>query len=190
MIEEFEDAVNFCLEENVTPREFFMLYLLARRDFHQDGCQMKAFIAKFGKFTPDEVEDLSERKLIDNFNSRGEHLPELMVVSNKFTNKFTASEDTGEELWRNFPPSFPLSTGGEFIALAGGEKSELLELYRKKIKHSKKKHLFVLEQLEIFKELVRRGEVNGCKISDWIKEEKWDTVARLNKEASNFGKDI
>lgn len=189
-----EDALRFCLKNSITIEQFFIMYLLARNDFNLPDKRSlgKAYINEIGQFTNAGIQDLVNRGFIENFNSPGLFYPELFMLSPGMRMQF-ASYEMAEQLWDAYPVTFRLGDKGtKFIARAGGDKDELLALYLQKINHSAPKHEKTLHQLARYADMVNRGEVNGYKIGDFIRQEMWDTIAAIgeNEKGGDFGKDI
>lgn len=187
-----EEALRYCLKNGVTIEQFFIMYLLARNDFHLPDKQSlgKSYIHKIGMFDADAIENLVKRGFVENFNAPHEYYPEMFMLTPVSREQFLDFE-RAQELWEAYPVTFPLGDkGSRFIARAGGDKDELLNLYLQKINHSVSKHEFVLHQLARYQQMVIRNEVNGHKLGDWIRQEMWDTIAAIKEEGGNFGKDI
>lgn len=184
--------MKFCLKNQITIEQFFIMYLLARNDFHLPDKRSlgKAYIHEIGMFTDGAIKDLATRGFIENFNSPGVYYPELFLLSPGMRTQF-ASYEMAEQLWNSYPVTFRLGDKGtKFIARAGGDKDELLTLYLQKINHSTVKHEKALKELARYVDMVGKGEVNGYKIGDWIRQEMWDTIAEIEEKGGSFGKDI
>lgn len=192
---EGEDVLEFCITQKVSIEQYFFMYLIARSDFHQsDKASLGRQYIKLGYvFKPEVIRDLEKRGFIDDLNSPGQYFPELYMLKEKVQRVF-ANYEMAEELWETYPATFRLGAGGQrFVARAGGDKDELLALYLKKINFSAKKHGFVMEQLRRYVSMVDSAEINGYKLGDFIRQELWDTVARITEEKSkggDFGRDI
>lgn len=189
-----ESVMEFCITHRLTVEQYFFLYTLARKDFHKSDKNsiLRRYIKEVGKFSIDAIFTLVEKGFVDDMNSPGEAYPELFMLSAKARQLF-ADYDMAEDLWNAYPVTFPLyDKGTRFLARSGGDKEELCNEYLRRIKNSTSKHNFVIEQLEVYKGLVNRGELNGYKISDWIRMELWDSVKDYNKDKTEgaFGKDI
>lgn len=186
-----EEALRYCLKNGVTIEQFFIMYLLARNDFHLSDKRSlgKAYVHKIGMFREESFSELIKAGLIENFNAPGDFYPELFMLTPTAREQFLDYE-IASELWDKYPVRFPLGEKGFFVARSGGDKDELLELYTKKINHSTPRHKFVLEQLGRYEKMVLRGEINGHKLGDWIRMEMWDTIAAIKEEGGEFGKDL
>lgn len=188
-----EEVLRYCLKNNVTIEQFFLLYLLARNDFNLPEKQSQGiqYIHKFGTFKGSLVEDLVNRNFIEDFNSPGQFYPQAFMLTPAAKKQF-ADYEMAEDLWNHYPVTFPLGDKGKFIARGGGDRDELLLLYLQKINHSTQKHDIVISQLERYVGMVLRGEVNGHKLSDWIRMEMWETIAAIPviEEGGNFGRDV
>lgn len=187
-----EEVMKFCIQHKITVRQYFFMYLLATKDYSLPVGKslVKQYTQEIERFNATDVEVLMERDFVEDFNTPGEYYPELYTLSDKAKILF-ASSDMAEDLWTSYPVTFPLyDKNSVFLARTGGDKDDLCNDYLRRIKHSTAKHLFVMEQLEKYKEMVRRGEVNGYKISDWIRMELWDSVSELNFKGTEFGQDI
>lgn len=136
----------------------------------------------------EEFEELTKRGLVINLNSEGSNPANLIIGD--IGKEFVIDDEMVAELWDKYPATFPLSEGKLFIARAGGDKELLLANYKKRINNSPAKHKFVMYQLERFVRLVMAGKLNGRKLSDWIAEEIWDTVAEIQEEGGSFARNI
>lgn len=192
---EGEDVLKFCIEQKISIEQYFFMYLIARKDFHlSDKASLGKQYMKLGYiFKPESIRELEQREFIMDFNSPGKYFPELYVLGESIQRIF-ATEEMAEELYEAYPATFRLNDkGSRFIARAGGDKDELLQLYLKKINHSASKHKFVMEQLPRYVSLVNSGEINGYKLADFIRQELWEVVAQITEEkekGGSFGRDI
>ena len=192
---EGEDVLKICIQHRITIEQYFVLYLISRRDFHKADNQSlgKQYLLTFGMFKPDIVGDLIERGFIDDFNSPGQFYPEMYVLKDEM-NRIFAYEDMADEFYEAYPPTFKLGDkGSRFIARAGGDKDEMLQLYLKKINFSVKKHEQVLKVIPYYVQMVDNGEINGYKLIDFIKQELWDVIidmAKEQKKGVDYGRDI
>lgn len=189
-----EDALRFCLKNSITIEQFFIMFLLARNDFNLPDKRSlgNTYITEIGMFSDAAFQDLIKRGYIENFNAPGESYPQYYMLTPTAQMQFAGYEMV-QELWDKYPVTFRLGDkGAKFIARAGGDKDELLMLYLQKINHSAPKHRFVLHQLDRYIGMANRGEINGHKIGDWIRQEMWDTIAAIgeDEEGGSFGKDI
>jgi hypothetical protein len=188
-----EEIIKFCIKHGITADQFFFMWLIARKDFTNPlkYSYAKQYIKSCGKFNDDLVQVLVEKNMIEDFNTPGNSLPEMYMVKENILSEFFIDESAGEELYNRYPATFPLAGGGSFVARAGGDKEDLIAIYLKRIKNNPEKHKFVMGQLRRYIELVKCGKINGHKISDWIQQELWDTVANIEeKGAVTFGRDI
>lgn len=143
-------------------------------------------------FKPEDIRNLVDRELVLNYNSPGEYLPEMFILTPEMDKVFV-NHEMAEELWNTYPKTFRLSEkGSRFIARGGGDKDEILVMYLKKINFSTDKHLFVMEQLSHYISLVDSGQLNGYKLIDFIRQELWDTIHGIKSEQTqgSHGRDI
>lgn len=188
-----EAIIKFCIRHGITADQFFFMWLITRKDFTLPlkYSYAKQYLKHCGKFKEELVQNLVERGLIDDFNTEGKSLPEMFLVRDHILKEFYVDEAAGEELYNSYPATFPLAGGGSFIARAGGDKEDLIATYLKRIRNNPDKHKFVMGQLSRYIDLVKAGKINGHKISDWITQELWDTVANIKeKGTTTFGRDI
>lgn len=191
---EGEDVLQICVKHRIKIEQYFFMYLIARKDMHLPDKKSlgKQYMLQVAKFKPEDIRDLCDRGFIDDFNSPGQYLPEMYIL--KSATEIFTNEEIAEELYNSYPSTFRLSGGARFIARAGGDKDEMLQMYLKKINYSVKKHEFVMSQLPIYVSLVNSGEVNGYKLIDFIRQELWDTIADMGKKVEqkggDFGRDI
>jgi hypothetical protein len=185
-----DEIAKTCFEHDLDIEQVFLLYLLAEKNYDKDSLMFR-YVLHFGKFPQDKIDSLIKEGFLDDFNSPGKSLPEMYVLTKKSASIF-ATVDMGEELWNSYPATFPISDRGtNFIARAGADKNHVISEYLKRIGRSVKKHKFVMEQLEKYTSLIERRLINGYKISDFVKQELWDTISTLDKEPDvDFGRDI
>lgn len=186
-----EDTLKYCLKNHITIEQFFILYLLARGDMNKPRSLGRDYIEKIGIFSYEALQGLVKRGFITDFNSPGEFKPELYMLTPETLKQFT-DMDMAEELWEAYPITFRIGQTSMFVARAGGDKDELLALYLQKINFSSQKHKVVLTELKRYEKMVSLGLINGYKISDFIRQELWDTIAQIpvEQEGGDFGKDI
>lgn len=189
-----ESVMEFCILHGITVQQYFFLYTMARKDFHKSDKDsiLRRYIQQVEQFSLDAILALIEKGFVEDMNSPGQSYPELFVLSKKARRLF-ADYDMAEELWDAYPVTLPLyGKGSQFLARTGGDKEELCNDYLRRIKHSTAKHQYIMEQLEIYKYLTSKGELNGYKISDWIRMELWDSIGTYVKDKTEggFGKDI
>lgn len=189
---DLEQVLKFCIKNRMTINEFFTLYMLARRDFDQSDSRSlsRQYLARCGKMDVAVIDSLVNKGYLEDMNSPGEFYPMMMMLK-PLADKIFVETEMASEIWDKYPATFPLNgKGSSFLARAGGDKDEIVELYLKKINYSLVKHQFVMEQLGRYIEMVKRGELNGHKIGDWIRAEMWDTVAATNQQTTDYGRDI
>lgn len=179
-----EQVIRSCIQHRISVEQYFFMWLLRRRDFHlpEEKSLNKQYVKLVKQFSLDDVRDLVEKEFLDDFNSAGESIPDLYVLKPK-SDIFFTNEDSGEELFREYPVTFPLhEKGASFLARTGGDKKDLIDEYERRIKYSRKKHEFVIRQLRTYKVMVQEGRINGYRIVDWIKQELWDSIAQFQKQ--------
>jgi hypothetical protein len=179
-----ESVVRFCIDNKITVRQYFFLYLIWIKDFQTSSSLARKYVNLVEPFPQDEVDDLVEKGFIEDFNSPSQMLPEMYMIPDSVADKLFLTEDRAEELWNSYPVTFPLyDKNSKFLARTGGNKDDILDLYRKKVK-SLKKHTFVLEQLRAYIAMVSTGEINGMKIVDFIRQEIWDSVSEIKRKGN------
>jgi len=186
-----ESVIRFCIDNKITVRQYFFLYLILQKDFSKESSLARKYVNLVEPFPQKEVDDLVEKGFLEDFNSPSQMLPEMYMIPDSIANNLFLTEDKAEELWNAYPVTFPIySKDAKFLARTGGAKDDILDLYRKKVK-SLKKHNYVLEQLKIYISMVNNNEIHGMKIVDFIRQEIWDSVADMKKEKGNidFGQD-
>lgn len=193
------EILEFCITHKIKVQQYFFMWTLLHKDWNKPYRESltKQYIHTVTKFDINDTEDLVDRGFIEDLNFPPNSLPEMYIVQDSIAKGMFADEEAGEELWKEYPPMFPLSTGGNFVSRAGGDKDELIALYLGKINNSPAKHKFVMQMLKAYKQLVRDGVINGHKISDFIKMELWYTVEEIvqrqskqNQKGGTFGKTI
>jgi hypothetical protein len=191
------EIIEFCIRHKINVNQYFFLWLLLNKDWNRPYKESlgRQYLNEVDKFTQRDIDDLENKGMIGNLNYPPNTLPEMYIVKDHISKEIFVSEDEGEELWNAYPPNFPLSSGGTFIARAGGDKDDLIEKYLKKINFSPVKHRFVMQQLKNYKSLVQQGRINGHKISDFIGMELWTTIAEIStkeikEKGGTFGRNI
>lgn len=190
-----KEIIEFCIRHRIKVEQYFFMWLLLRKDWNKPFAESLAKqYLKLTKFTMEDMNDLEERGLVMNMNTPPSTLPELYIVHDSIASEIFAGDDAGEELWKMYPATFPLSNGSSFVARGGGDKDELIAEYLRRINNSPSKHMFVMKQIARYKELVKQGKINGHKLSDFIGMELWETIAEINKEQTvkggSFGRDL
>jgi hypothetical protein len=191
----FEDEViEFCIRHKIKVEQYYFMWLLLKKDWSQpfDKSLAKRYL-KIAMFTAEDIKALEKKNYIVNMNVPPNTLPELYLVDDKIANEMFAGDDAGEQLFKAYPATFPLSNGQSFVARAGADKDDLINMYLSKIHNSPQKHQFVMGQLRRYKELVKDGKINGNKLSDFIKMELWDVIAEIDNGRSkpqSFGRNI
>lgn len=179
-----KEVILTCIKQRVSVEQYFLMWLIRRRDFYlpEDKSLLKQYVKLVRQFKIEDVQDLVEKEFLDDFNSPGESIPDLYMLKPK-SDIFFTNEDSGEELFEEYPVTFPLyDKGAHFLARTGGDKKDLIDEYEKRIKYNRKKHEFVIKQLKAYKVLVKEGKINGYKIADWIRQELWDSIAIFQKQ--------
>lgn len=190
-----KEIIEFCIKYEIKVEQYFFMWLLLRKDWSKPyGSSLARQYLKVTKFKMEDMVDLEDRGFIVNMNTPPNTLPELYIVTEGIASKIYAGEDAGEELWKTYPATFPLSNGSNFVARGGGDKDDLIAEYLRRIKNSPSKHHFVMKQIPKYKELVTEGKINGHKLSDFIGMELWETIAEIGKEdekkGGGFGRDL
>jgi len=164
------------------------LYLIKLKDFLDPKSWSNQYVTRVQKFSVERViQPLIESEWLINLNQPGEYYPELMMPSEK-GDKLFATYMMGAELWDAYPKLLPLGNGSSFVARAGIEKDDLIDEYLRKIDHDPMRHLEVMDKLSRYESMVKNGEINGHKISNWIKEEMWQVVP--DEDKPKFGKSV
>lgn len=186
-----ESVIRFCIDNKITVRQYFFLYLILQKDFSKESSLARKYVNLVEPFPPEEVEDLVEKGFLEDFNSPAQMLPEMYMIPDGIANNLFLTDDRANEFWAAYPVTFPIySKDAKFLARTGGAKDDILDLYRAKVK-SLKKHTYVLEQLKAYVNMVNNNEIHGMKIVDFIRQEIWDSVADMRKErgTTDFGQD-
>ena len=182
--------VELGLKHGLCINEILLLYLLNTKDYTSNSL-IRKYITKCGIFPENMLKHLEKSHFLENFNSPGEFLPEMYMLSDKARELF-ANEAIGEEFWNAYPAVFFMKDKGvNFIARAGGDKDYVISEYLKRIGYSMEQHKDVLKQIEKYRGLVARGLINGYKIIDFVKSEIWNVISEIedNKDKT-FGRDL
>lgn len=181
---EDEQVIKLCIKEHLSVEQYFFMWLVRKQDFNLPDTKSIArqYVKLVKAFDMRDIRDLVERGYVDDFNSPGMSNPDLYVLTHKAGLIFT-DEESGEELFRKYPATFPFQgQPGVFLARTGAPKDDLIDEYLKKIGYSRKKHEFAMRQLEKYAFLVKEGKMNGKRIVDWVREELWLSVASYVEE--------
>lgn len=179
--------LEFCIEWKVSPNQYMILDLVKRRQRgNLEG--IEEYLA-VNPLNPLELGVLTRKGMIKVRKFEGPLKLEYITLTQKFAEKVFDNTDMAEELWNAYPATFPLSTGGMFIARTGMSPDTLAEVYMAKIQSNPEKHREVMHQLERFIRLVHTGKINGRKLSDWVNEEMWETVASIPDDMNSPFKD-
>jgi hypothetical protein len=184
---ENETILRYCIDNHITVAQYFFLYLVARRDYHLPVAEslLKQYVEVVQVFDAKDVGVLERAGFLIDLNNPGHYYPEMFALADKAKDLFV-SYSMAEELWEHYPVTFPLyDKGSVFLSRTGGDKEDLMDEYMRRIDYNAEIHRFVLEQLEIYKDLVRRGKMNGYKISDWIRMELWKEVAAYIRQGTS-----
>lgn len=183
--------IEYCLRNNISVEQYFILYLTKRR---WDGFRQE-FVdyTKEHPWKEEEMLDLVRKELlILNGDATGEINPLSLTMSDEEAEKPFSSTAMAEEFWMAYPATFPLGGGGTFIARTGMAKPLFLEFYMEKIGRDPAKHAHVMKQLARYAALVKANKINGHKLSDWVANEMWDTVPEITRDetTSTFKDDV
>ena len=192
---EDEQVLEWCIENNVTVTQYFFMFFLIEKDFHKPFHESlaKRYVKKHGPFSSEETKDLIERGFVKNFNTDGENRPEFYMVIDEVVKMMKVSDDQAEELWNAYPPTFELPGSKNFVARhagALGSKENTKIVYLKKIRRSKKKHKFVIKMLSTYLMLVEDSKINSMKLGDWIANNMWDTITKLEEDVDDYGIEV
>tara|TARA_S200002703_G_scaffold74918_1_gene64568 strand:+ start:180 stop:767 length:588 start_codon:yes stop_codon:yes gene_type:complete len=182
---EIELILRVCIEEKITVGQYFFLYLLHRGDhtLEENKSLFKQYCKSCGFFDIDEIRQLSHRRFLEDFNDirSGKTLPEMFMVHDDVKQRlFTTPEIEGEELWNSYPARFSLGDDKFFLGRSGATKDVVIMEYLAKV--GKAKHRFVMDRLELFKQLVEEGQLPGRKIIDFVREEIWEQLEGFKSE--------
>jgi hypothetical protein len=185
-----KQILEFCLTHGITVKQFFIVYTTSRRwkGYAQEALQF----FKSEPWTEDEVRDLLEKKIL--ISSDGSCYYLSLKVNSEFSQSGLQDQEMGEELWQAYPATFPLTGGGNFNARTtkGLGKEVIISEYLKRIGNKPEKHLQVMKVLPRYIKMVQAGKINGHSITDFIKDEMWDTITEpMETEFKpKFGTDI
>jgi hypothetical protein len=182
-----KQIVQFCIQNNISVEQYFMLYL-TRCKSEGDQRQYLEYTSQF-PWTIPNMGNLLMKRMVEF--PGGSMIADKMSLTEEFREDIFANTDMGEELYSAYPATFNLSGGGMFVARTGMEKHLMIECYLTKIGRNSEKHKFVMRQLEKYIKLVQANKINGHKLSDWILNEMWETVAAIEGNTSSpFKTDI
>lgn len=184
-----KQILEFCVKHNISIAQYFILYITKQR-WEGNVKDYEDYMRRNDVFQED-LQDLLDKKMITSTNVSNEAglYMRFIRVSDKFLEKSMDNTDMAEELYRAYPVTFPLAGGGTFVARTGMEKGKMLKLYLDKIGHNAEKHKFVMEQVARYEKLASTGKTNGNKLSVFIENEMWDTIAQIPDTTSSAFKD-
>jgi len=186
-MENYKSWLKSCVRNNITIEQMMFMYLIKLKDFLDPKSWSNQYVTKIQKFSVEKViYPLIEKGWLMNLNQQGEYYPELIMVSEEGDHLF-ATYQMGEELWDNYPKLLPIGSGS-FVARAGIEKDDLIDEYLRKIGYDPGLHEKVMEKLKAYEDMVKAGEINGHKISNWVKESIWETIP--DEHGPKFGTSV
>ena len=188
---DYNQWIRKCVKNNLTIEQLLMLSMVRSKGFVDPKSWASQYINKIGKLSKERVLDpLINKGYMLNLNQQGEYYPEFYVITDKGEELF-ATYAMGLEFWEYYPKTLPLSSGSNFVSRSGIDKEDLIELYLRKIQHDPANHFDVMRRTKIYERKVRKGEINGHKIVDYVKNELWEIVDVNELEGkSRFGRDL
>lgn len=189
---EDENVIKLCIREHISVEQYFFMWLVRRQDFNQPDNKSlaKQYVKLVRAFSTKDIDSLVDKGFIEDFNSPNQSNPDLYILKDKASVLFT-DEDSGEELFRRYPTTFPLKDkGSSFLARTGAPKEVIIDKYLKAIGYSREKHKFAMKQLANYVMLVNAGKINGKKLIDFVDERIWESVADYMEQSTRPGDEI
>lgn len=168
-----EKLVGFLASRKMTANQYLLCHLL-----YMGEHDLLATLVKNDKlkFTKKEVDDLIKNGYVEKLF--GDTSQFSFIATDKFSRAlFVDSEEAGQQLWDTYPKVLDIE--GVMQSTRTCDKDDVLEVYYKRIKGSKKKHEYVMQMLNHYVDLVKSRKMNAMGIEKWIKGENWDVVAEL-----------
>ena len=180
-----EKLVGFLSSRKMSANQYLLCHLL-----YMEEHDLLATLVKDDKlkFTKKEVDDLIENGYLVKLH--GDNSQFSFMVTDKFSRAiFVDNEEAGEQLWSTYPKVLDIE--GVMQSTRTCDKDDILEVYYKRIRGSKKKHEFVMQMLNRYVDLVKTRKMNAMGIEKWVKGENWDVVAELvHVETDEYKSDL
>jgi len=178
--------VEFCGKHKLSINEFFILYLLYKKDYplvYQYITQVEAFSTN-----QDRMKSLQARGFCVDKNTLagGQYYPDQVVITQKFYNnldKIFSLENAAEEVWEAFPGV--LNLDGKNFPSKTISLEEFEPLYIKAIKNNSETHQKVLQALEKQK---KEGSLM-CGLKKWAECRQWE-LETTNGKLLSFSRDV
>lgn len=171
-----KQILEFCLTHGITVKQFFIVYATAQR-WKGYGHVAKEF-AQAEPWSKTEVKELLKKGILESFDGGLSYVS--LKVNPEFFKSGMNNQEMGEELWEAYPPTFPLTGGGNFNARTtkGMGKEAVINEYLKRIGNNAEKHQCIInERLPRYIKMVLAGKLNGHSIRDFVMDEIWDSIA-------------
>jgi hypothetical protein len=182
-------TIKECLHLGLTPEQY-MAWKLVEINSTGERAHAQDYINKFGEPSDEVITALVDKGMVyAPFKTYAPY--SYSEVTCKKIQRSVLLE-MAEEFWNTYPATFPLSTGGMFVARTGSKDIWTIR-YMEKIEWSDEKHKEVMHQLNRYIRAVSAGKINGCKLVDWIEGEMWNTMKDIPEteiSVSAFKEDI
>lgn len=172
--------VAFLSKHKLTANQFLLCHLLYAGDQESISIYVTSeYKNKHNRdvslaFKRSEIEDLIERDFIKKIGD--DDTGDAFQVTGTFSRSYYIdTEEAGEQFWDEFPNL--ITVDGMYQSTKTCDKDKLIESYMRKIKHSRKKHDFVMRMLNHYRDLIGTGEMAGMGIEKFVGGENWNVVA-------------
>lgn len=99
-----------------------------------------------------------------------------VVIDQEKCQSFLTVDWQGEEFWSAYPLTFPLSSGGSFMAKASNKAVVLMD-YMGAVTLTDE-HKLVMQTLEAWKIAVLEGKMSGVKIDNFVGSRMWKDLIK------------
>ena len=176
------------IKYQITPNQFYVLYLVYRKDWsslheyvNQVVRKLEQEGRKFSGFSlEDELEPLVEKGYLEHWGKHFETL-DLMVTPNFTELLFIDSEDAGDELFKTYPQWLSIN-GSKIVA-----KSCDMDLYKKRYADKISNDLILHNKIIVALKRAKDQNLINFKIANFIDGELW-TALFENEEDEGTGR--
>ena len=144
---------------------------------------MYKFVQEGVGFTPDEIDDLVQKRLVINLNPENDYYLDSFVVADKFAGAIYVSEETipGTEFWNRYPRTLYIE--GKRFPARNADKDRFIEDYAKETKLRVDKHRRIMDALEyaVQNRLITMG------IRKWFDSKQWESMEEEMKTRKEAG---
>lgn len=184
-----DEMLQLCVNLKITANQFNFCYLIYLKDWtslrkYTETTYINATGEKKSlALRQSELDDLIARGYIINLFE--ERTNSSFMTTPKFTKLlFVEDQNAWEDFWEAYFDTFIIN--GMHQSAKTADKDALGEIYLRKIKRNKKKHLSVMQALNDYKSLVKQSKMQPMGIEKFVTGENWEVVKKIitNKSES------